>query len=303
MTLYQISEVLHTFATKCLNSPWMYRSLNTVVVLGAGYFVLPYLRDYLLLKLQPVFMKKHHKAVHELKVKLFKFLQDYKDTHIQPNSYLRVLEIGAANGSNLEDYPHHTQLVVVEPVADFRDAFDKLLELVNKRFQQADGDQVHSNFRLPMIRLEAWYTMSAEELLNPIQAIAIGSAGASHAEPVRGTFDAFISTFTLCTVHDVEKVLNNAAQLVKPDGLLILLEHIRPPGPLWSLLCSVVQPIWGFLFGGCHLSRRPDHLLLSNPGLKRCWQTIFCEELQYGGSISMCPVRNSVGLVARRLAE
>ncbi|KAF6771947.1 hypothetical protein AHF37_09404 [Paragonimus kellicotti] len=222
---------------------------------------------------------------------------------IQPNSYLRVLEIGAASGSTLEDYPHHTQLVVVEPVAGFRDAFDKHLERVNEISGQADGDQVHSKVRLPVIQLEAWYTMDAEELLNPIQATATGSAEASHSEPVGGTFDAFISTFTLCTVRDVEKVLNNATQLVKPDGLLILLEHIRPPGPLWSLLCSVLQPIWGFVFGGCHLSRRPDLLLLSNPELKRCWQTIFREEHQCGGLIRMCPTRNTIGLIARRLAE
>ncbi|KAF7258891.1 hypothetical protein EG68_03882 [Paragonimus skrjabini miyazakii] len=303
MVRLQVSEVFYTFTMKCTNSSWMYRSLNAAIVLGTGCFVLPYLRDYVLLKLQPILMRRHHKVVRDLKVKLFKFLHDYKDTHIQLNSYIRVLEIGAASGSTLEDYPYHTQLVVVEPVAGFRGAFDKHLKLVNEISGQADGDQVHSKFRLPVIRLEAWYTMTAEELLNPIQATATGSAEVSRPELVGGTFDAFISTFTLCTVRDVEKVLNNATQLVKPDGLLILLEHIKPPGPLWSLLCSVVQPIWGFVFGGCHLSRRPDRLLLSNPELKRCWQIIFCEEHEYGGLISMCPVRNTLGLIARRLAE
>eukprot|EP00877_Chromochloris_zofingiensis_P006116 jgi/Chrzof1/1758/Cz10g20030.t1 len=52
------------------------------------------------------------------------------------------------------------------------------------------------------------------------------STGPSSTFPP-GSFDVVVDTFGLCSCNDPVKVLRQASQLVKPGGLLILLEHGR----------------------------------------------------------------------------
>lgn len=49
------------------------------------------------------------------------------------------------------------------------------------------------------------------------------------------TFDAAFATLVFCSIPDPEKAFAELKKVVKPGGIIILLEHVRPPGILGYL--------------------------------------------------------------------
>jgi ubiquinone/menaquinone biosynthesis C-methylase UbiE len=72
-------------------------------------------------------------------------------------------------------------------------------------------------------------------------------------------FDTVVFTLCLCTVPDPRKALAEARRVLRPDGRLLLLEHVRSPirGVRWAQ--RIVDPL--FRLASDHLLRDPlDHL-------------------------------------------
>ncbi|KAG5448178.1 Methyltransferase-like protein 7A, variant 2 [Clonorchis sinensis] len=225
------------------------------------------------------------------------------DLYLKAGAYIRIMEIGAADGLTLGNYPKDTQLVVVEPVNVFREAFNRKLATVNNA-EPYSSTSNRSPDAHPRIALEAWYAVPAENILDKILSKADKleeQERTTSTRPMDGQFDAFVSCFTLCSVHDLERVLTNATELVKPGGLILMLEHVPSPGLLMHIYCVCLQPIWGFLFGGCNLNRRSERYLLTHKKLCICWEQVFCEEFYTCHGFSFMPIRCTVGFVARRL--
>ena len=96
-------------------------------------------------------------------------------------------------------------------------------------------------------------------------------ASAVQVEPVRAgaeavplpddSVDTVLVTFTLCTVPDVGAALREARRVLRPGGQLLFAEHGLAPDPGVRRWQHRVQPVWGRLAGGCHLTRDvPDAL-------------------------------------------
>jgi ubiquinone/menaquinone biosynthesis C-methylase UbiE len=76
--------------------------------------------------------------------------------------------------------------------------------------------------------------------------------------------DSALSTFTLCTIPDVDAALAEIHRVLKPGGRLELVEHgLSPDGPVaaWQHRLDGLQ---GRLAGGCHLDRPIDELIRRN---------------------------------------
>ncbi|TGZ59902.1 hypothetical protein CRM22_008828 [Opisthorchis felineus] len=295
MNFAPLYELLHSKNT------WL--CLKVAAAVGLGYYCLPLLRDRILFKRQPEWMREYHEVIKGLEQKVFAHLGDYKRQKHKPGAYIRVMEIGAADGLTLGNYPKDTQLVVVEPVTGFREAFNRKLATVNNA-EPYSSTSNQSPDAHPRIALEAWYAVPAENILDKVLSKAHkleGPERTTATRPIDGQFDAFVSCFTLCSVHDLERVLTNATELVKPGGLILMLEHVPSPGLLMHIYCVCIQPIWGFLFGGCNLNRRSERYLLTHENLRIYWEQVFCEEFYTGHGFSFMPIQCTVGFVARRL--
>jgi ubiquinone/menaquinone biosynthesis C-methylase UbiE len=70
-----------------------------------------------------------------------------------------------------------------------------------------------------------------------------------------GSFDVAVVTLVLCTVDDVPKSLSEIMRVLRTGGELRFLEHVRG-GAIMGRLQAAVQPVYGRLSGGCHLTRR-----------------------------------------------
>ncbi len=73
--------------------------------------------------------------------------------------------------------------------------------------------------------------------------------------------DAALSTFTLCTIPDVEAALGEIRRVLKPGGSLHFLEHGLAPDEGVRRWQHRLEPVQKRLFGGCHLTRPIADLL------------------------------------------
>ncbi|MBV8070865.1 MAG: class I SAM-dependent methyltransferase [Acidobacteriaceae bacterium] len=144
-----------------------------------------------------------------------------------PQARGRVLEVGIGSGLNLPFYSPDVELVYgVDPSVELQ--------------------KIARTKRLSPVAVE-FLSQSAEEPL-PL-------AGAS--------IDTIVVTWTLCSIPDVSRALQQMRRVLKPNGQLIFLEHGRAPDRVVVTWQDRLTPLWSRITGGCHLNRKIDELLIT----------------------------------------
>jgi ubiquinone/menaquinone biosynthesis C-methylase UbiE len=73
--------------------------------------------------------------------------------------------------------------------------------------------------------------------------------------------DHVLSTWTLCTIPDVEQALAEIRRVLRPGGALHFIEHGRSPDAGVAKWQDRITPVQRRVAGGCHLNRRIDRLV------------------------------------------
>jgi ubiquinone/menaquinone biosynthesis C-methylase UbiE len=137
----------------------------------------------------------------------------------------RVIEIGAGLGSNFVHYPAEVeQVVAVEPEA----------------------------------RLRAVAEQAAAKAAVPVE-VRAGRAEELPADD--DSFDVAVFSLVLCTITDVPGALAEARRVLKPGGELRFYEHVRSERPRFFRMQRLLNPLWGLLGGGCHLTRDTERAI------------------------------------------
>jgi ubiquinone/menaquinone biosynthesis C-methylase UbiE len=130
-----------------------------------------------------------------------------------------VLEIGFGSGHNVPFYPAEvTRVAAIEPA-------DVAWKLAQKNLAAA---------RVPVERA--------------------GLDGESLPFP-DASFDAALTTWTMCTIPDVAAALSEVRRVLKPGGKLHFLEHGLAPDEEVRRWQHRLNPVQQRVFGGCHLTR------------------------------------------------
>jgi ubiquinone/menaquinone biosynthesis C-methylase UbiE len=75
------------------------------------------------------------------------------------------------------------------------------------------------------------------------------------------SFDAVLSTWTLCTIPNLDEALHEIRRVLKPGGTFHFVEHGHAPDVTTALWQRRFEPLNKKLAGGCHLTRNiPDFL-------------------------------------------
>jgi SAM-dependent methyltransferase len=89
-----------------------------------------------------------------------------------------------------------------------------------------------------------------------------------------GHFDTVVFSYALCTIPDDRAAVAEAVRVLRPDGCLLLVEHVRSPNRILRVIERVFEPLTLRRMGD-HLLREPlEHVLaegLEVEELERRW--------------------------------
>lgn len=147
---------------------------------------------------------------------------------IIPNAEGRVLEIGIGSGLNLELYDPNkvSDIFSVDP--------DNVL--IDKARKRANLNNISLHIE----------SLSAEEL--PFES---------------NSFDTVVSTYTLCSINNVDQALAEVNRVMKEGSKFIFSEHGKSPDENVFKWQKRLNPIWSRIAGGCHLDKDIP-LIISN---------------------------------------
>jgi len=153
----------------------------------------------------------------------------------------RVVEIGAGTGLNIAHYPDGiAELVLIEPEPGMRRRLARRLQRHARVAQIVDAPAE----RLPL---------------------------------ADGSVDTVVSTLVLCTVGDPERALGEIARVLRPDGQLLFIEHVRASSRfLAGCQDKLLQP-WRRFAGGCVCNRPTVELM------RACGFTVAADDVVWRG--------------------
>jgi ubiquinone/menaquinone biosynthesis C-methylase UbiE len=142
-----------------------------------------------------------------------------------PHARGQVLEIGIGSGLNLPFYSANVERVY---------GLDPSVEL----------QRMARSKPLPQAPVE-FLSQSAEEPL-PL---------------AESSIDTIVVTWTLCSIQDASKALQQMKRVLKPSGRVIFLEHGRASDHGVVAWQDRLTPFWKRIAGGCHLNRKIDEMI------------------------------------------
>ena len=108
---------------------------------------------------------------------------------------------------------------------------------------------------------EVGWKLAAERVAaSPVQIARTGLDGES-LPLADDSCDTALSTWTLCTIPDVEAALLEVRRVLKPGGTLHFVEHGLAPDENVRRWQHRLEPLQKRFVGGCHLTRRVVELL------------------------------------------
>ena len=149
-----------------------------------------------------------------------------------------VLEVGFGSGRNVPHYPRSVQRVrAVDPATLGRQLAAKRLatSAVPVEFVGLDGED-----------------------------LPLDDASVDHV----------LTTWTLCTIPNVDRALAEMRRVLRPGGKVHFVEHGHSPDPGVARWQDRLTPIQRRVFGGCHLNR-PIDTLLERAGLRPSLKTFY----------------------------
>lgn len=85
------------------------------------------------------------------------------------------------------------------------------------------------------------------------------------------SMDAVVSTWTLCTIADVNAALRMVHRVLKPGGQFLFIEHGLAPDALVARWQNQLNGVINWLGDGCNLDRDIDAILSESPlSITRC---------------------------------
>ncbi len=131
----------------------------------------------------------------------------------------RTLEIGAGTGANLPHYPDNIEeLILAEPFEPMRRRLERKLRESGKSASTLDA--------------------SAEAI--PLDDESV---------------DTVVSTLVLCTVDFPDLALAEVARVLRPDGQLLFIEHVRSHSPRLARWQDRLETPWRHFGAGCRCNR------------------------------------------------
>lgn len=117
-----------------------------------------------------------------------------------------ILEVGVGTGSSFKDYPPGKQIIAI-------DASKGMLRLAEKKIK-AYNDQIELHIA------DAQYLPFRDE-----------------------TFDTIFTSLVLCSVHNPVRGLREMRRVLKKDGCLLMIEHVKSENKIVGYIMEKINPL------------------------------------------------------------
>jgi ubiquinone/menaquinone biosynthesis C-methylase UbiE len=149
----------------------------------------------------------------------------------------RTLEIGGGTGLNLGHYGEAvSELIVAEPSPPMRRRLERRAELATEAAEQTAGK------------------------------VRVIDAPAERLPFDDASLDTVVSTLVLCTVDDPAAALSEIVRVLRPDGRLLFIEHVRAESRALAWWQDRLAGPWRRFAEGCRCNR-PTASLMAASGL------------------------------------
>ena len=153
----------------------------------------------------------------------------------------RVVEVGAGTGLNIAHYPEGiAELVLIEPEPGMRRRLARRLQRHGRGARIVDA---------------------------PAECLPLADA----------SVDTVVSTLVLCTVDDPEGALREIARVLRPDGQLLFVEHVRASSRFLAACQDYLFQPWRRFAGGCRCNRPTVKLM------RDCGFTVAADDVVWRG--------------------
>lgn len=129
-----------------------------------------------------------------------------------------VLEIGAGTGENFGHYGPAAKVWAIEP------------DPVRAHMAQAEAQRIGAS-------------------------VQVDVAPAENLPYAAASFDHVVSSLVFCSVADQRVAFAEVARVLRPNGVLHMIEHVRPTNPLLGWIAAEITPPWSRFAHNCHLDR------------------------------------------------
>jgi ubiquinone/menaquinone biosynthesis C-methylase UbiE len=75
--------------------------------------------------------------------------------------------------------------------------------------------------------------------------------------------DTVVLTWTLCSIPNPARALQELRRVLKPGGSVLFAEHGLAPDPMVRTWQGRLNPLWKRIAGGCNMNRKIDELIAS----------------------------------------
>lgn len=181
-----------------------------------------------------------------------KVLSRYRKQLLEP-LHGNILEVGSGTGINFKLYPKGCHVIASEPSEHMLRYAEECLRL----------ESVQANIQLVLA--------------------GVGSSELEKHVPEQG-FDAIVCTLVLCTIPEPETAVTSFKKWLKPDGKLIILEHVHGTSKRRKVFHNLINPAWKRFAEGCHINRDTAKMLRDS-GFRPEWEHDFTKVLPFHVSV------------------
>ncbi len=130
----------------------------------------------------------------------------------------RILEVGVGTGTNIPYYPSGAEVTAIDLSAE--------------RLTQARRRAAQEGVKVALHEMDVQYLGFAEN-----------------------SFDTAAATWVFCSVRDPVLALRELGRVVRPEGRIVLLDHVRVDRPIIGRLMDLLNPL-AARSGGANINRR-----------------------------------------------
>jgi ubiquinone/menaquinone biosynthesis C-methylase UbiE len=103
--------------------------------------------------------------------------------------------------------------------------------------------------------------MASKRVAGPIKVDFIAQSAEEPLPLAEASVDTVVMAWTLCSIPNAARALEQMRRVLKPEGDLIFVEHGRAPDGKVAAWQDRLTPVWKHATGGCHLNRKVDDLI------------------------------------------